>query len=151
MKLFVSLTFHADTYHRGTAGLFFPAEGGLCLSLKAYDSGHRSAVFMHGAKLSLAKRHRWRQPLAVASVGHVQHFWYLSCPRRTVCWWAPVNVDLCSTAAFLYLCILPAAMQSAIAFTLHSRVVTSRPRWCSASASSLLGIFLYIAAARSVW
>jgi predicted Na+-dependent transporter len=32
-------------------------------------------------------------------------------------WWAPVNVDPALYTGFIYLCILPATVQSAIAFT----------------------------------
>ncbi|VDZ99003.1 transporter, bile acid/Na+ symporter family [Salmonella enterica subsp. enterica] len=56
-------------------------------------------------------------------------------------WWAPVNVDPMLYSGFLYLCILPATVQSAIAFTsLAGGNVAAAV--CSASASSLLGIFL---------
>lgn len=55
--------------------------------------------------------------------------------------WAPVNVDPMLYTGFLYLCILPATVQSAIAFTsLAGGNVAAAV--CSASASSLLGIFL---------
>jgi sodium/bile acid cotransporter 7 len=55
-------------------------------------------------------------------------------------WWAPVNVDPALYTGFLYLCILPATVQSAIAFTsLAGGNVAAAV--CSASASSLLGIF----------
>jgi hypothetical protein len=36
-------------------------------------------------------------------------------------WWAPVNVDPALYTGFLYLCILPATVQSAIAFTSRGR------------------------------
>jgi sodium/bile acid cotransporter 7 len=56
-------------------------------------------------------------------------------------WWAPVNVDPALYTGFLYLCILPATVQSAIAFTsLAGGNVAAAV--CSASASSLLGIFV---------
>jgi sodium/bile acid cotransporter 7 len=56
-------------------------------------------------------------------------------------WWAPVNVDPALYTGFLYLCILPATVQSAIAFTsLAGGNVAAAV--CSASASSLLGIFI---------
>ncbi len=53
----------------------------------------------------------------------------------------PVNVDPALYTGFLYLCILPATVQSAIAFTsLAGGNVAAAV--CSASASSLLGIFV---------
>lgn len=56
-------------------------------------------------------------------------------------WWAPVNVDPMLYSGFIYLCILPATVQSAIAFTsLAGGNVAAAV--CSASASSLLGIFV---------
>jgi sodium/bile acid cotransporter 7 len=56
-------------------------------------------------------------------------------------WWAPINVDPALYTGFLYLCILPATVQSAIAFTsLAGGNVAAAV--CSASASSLLGIFV---------
>ncbi|STT05584.1 bile acid/Na+ symporter family transporter [Klebsiella pneumoniae] len=53
-------------------------------------------------------------------------------------WWAPVNVDPMLYSGFIYLCILPATVQSAIAFTsLAGGNVAAAV--CSASASSLAG------------
>lgn len=43
-------------------------------------------------------------------------------------WWAPVNVDPMLYSGFIYLCILPATVQSAIAFTSLARA-TSRLRF----------------------
>lgn len=56
-------------------------------------------------------------------------------------WWKPVNVDPMLYSGFLYLCILPATVQSAIAFTSMAGGNVAAAV-CSASASSLLGIFL---------
>ena len=56
-------------------------------------------------------------------------------------WWAPINVDPTLYSGFLYLCILPATVQSAIAFTSMAGGNVAAAV-CSASASSLLGIFL---------
>lgn len=55
--------------------------------------------------------------------------------------WAPIDVSPELYAGFIYLCILPATVQSAIAFTsLAGGNVAAAV--CSASASSLLGIFV---------
>jgi sodium/bile acid cotransporter 7 len=56
-------------------------------------------------------------------------------------WWHPVDVSPQIYSGFVYLCILPATVQSAIAFTsLAGGNVAAAV--CSASASSLLGIFV---------
>jgi sodium/bile acid cotransporter 7 len=74
-------------------------------------------------------------------VGDVQHIHFISRLRGTVCLVVPVNVSQELYTGFLYLCILPATVQSAIAFTsLAGGNVAAAV--CSASASSLLGIFL---------
>jgi sodium/bile acid cotransporter 7 len=95
---------------------------------------------MHGAKLSreaiIAGGSHWR-----ASLGDVQHVYSLPGLGVLFAWWAPVNVDPALYTGFLYLCILPATVQSAIAFTsLAGGNVAAAV--CSASASSLLGIFV---------
>jgi sodium/bile acid cotransporter 7 len=69
----------------------------------------------------------------------VQHVHSVPDPGVLFAWWAPVNVDPALYTGFLYLCILPATVQSAIAFTsLAGGNVAAAV--CSASASSLLGI-----------
>ena len=74
-------------------------------------------------------------------MGDVQHLYSLPATRGSVCRWAPVNVDPMLYSGFIYLCILPATVQSAIAFTsLAGGNVAAAV--CSASASSLLGIFV---------
>lgn len=96
---------------------------------------------MHGAKLSreaiIAGGSHWRLHLWVMCSTFVLF------PVLGVLFarWAPVNVDPMLYSGFLYLCILPATVQSAIAFTsLAGGNVAAAV--CSASASSLLGIFL---------
>jgi predicted Na+-dependent transporter len=74
-------------------------------------------------------------------VGDVQHLHSVPDPWRAVCLVGAVNVDPALYTGFLYLCILPATVQSAIAFTsLAGGNVAAAV--CSASASSLLGIFV---------
>lgn len=97
--------------------------------------------FMHGAKLSreaiIAGGRHWRLHLWVMC----STFILFPVLGVLFAWWAPVNVDPAIYSGFLYLCILPATVQSAIAFTsLAGGNVAAAV--CSASASSLLGIFL---------
>ncbi|WHG28000.1 bile acid:sodium symporter [Escherichia coli] len=97
---------------------------------------------LHGAKLS--------REAVCAGGGHWRlHLWvmcstFVLFPILGVlfAWWKPVNVDPMLYSGFLYLCILPATVQSAICIPVIWRAVTSRRRFDSASASSLLGIFL---------
>lgn len=96
---------------------------------------------MHGAKLSreaiIAGGSHWRLHLWVMC----STFVLFPVLGVLFAWWAPVNVDPMLYSGFLYLCILPATVQSAIAFTsLAGGNVAAAV--CSASASSLLGIFL---------
>ncbi|MFP1483995.1 bile acid:sodium symporter family protein [Escherichia coli] len=96
---------------------------------------------MHGAKLS--------REAIIAGGGHWRlHLWvmcstFVLFPILGVlfAWWKPVNVDPMLYSGFLYLCILPATVQSAIAFTSMAGGNVAAAV-CSASASSLLGIFL---------
>ncbi len=97
--------------------------------------------FMHGAKLSreaiLAGGNNWRLHLWVMCST------FLVFPLLGVLfkWWSPINVSPALYTGFIYLCILPATVQSAIAFTsLAGGNVAAAV--CSASASSLLGIFV---------
>lgn len=97
--------------------------------------------FMHGAKLS-------REAIIAGGSHWRLHLWvmcstFILFPALGVlfAWWAPVPVSPELYSGFLYLCILPATVQSAIAFTsLAGGNVAAAV--CSASASSLLGIFL---------
>ena len=96
---------------------------------------------MHGAKLS--------REAIIAGGGHWRlHLWvmcstFVLFPILGVLFarWKPVNVDPMLYSGFLYLCILPATVQSAIAFTSMAGGNVAAAV-CSASASSLLGIFL---------
>lgn len=121
---------------------FFPVTG----SFIPFFSGLTAAAiallfFMHGARLS-------RQAI-IAGSGHWRlHLWVLCSTfilfpllGMLFVWWAPVSMSQQLYTGFLYLCILPATVQSAIAFTsLAGGNVAAAV--CSASASSLLGIFL---------
>lgn len=97
--------------------------------------------FMHGAKLSreaiIAGGSHWRLHLWVMC----STFVLFPVLGVLFAWWAPVNVAPMLYSGFLYLCILPATVQSAIAFTSLAGVNVAAAV-CSASASSLLGIFL---------
>ncbi|HKN04730.1 MAG TPA: bile acid:sodium symporter family protein [Buttiauxella sp.] len=121
---------------------FFPAQG----SFVGFFEGLTTAAiallfFMHGAKLS-------REAIIAGSSHWRLHLWvmcstFVLFPVLGVlfAWWAPVNVSPEIYTGFLYLCILPATVQSAIAFTsLAGGNIAAAV--CAASASSLLGIFL---------
>ncbi len=97
--------------------------------------------FMHGAKLS-------RQAILAGSNNWRLHLWvvcstFIIFPVLGVLfkWWSPINVSPEIYSGFLYLCILPATVQSAIAFTSMAGGNVAAAV-CSASASSLLGIFV---------
>lgn len=121
---------------------FFPATGAW---VGFFDGLTTAAIallfFMHGAKLS-------REAIIAGSSHWRLHLWvmcstFILFPVLGVLftWWSPVNVSPEIYAGFLYLCILPATVQSAIAFTsLAGGNVAAAV--CSASASSLLGVFL---------
>ena len=97
--------------------------------------------FMHGAKLSREK--------IIAGGGHWRlHLWVMISTfvlfpllGLLLVWWHPLPVSVEIYTGFLYLCILPATVQSAIALTsLAGGNVAAAV--CSASASSLLGVFI---------
>ncbi|QJT81873.1 bile acid:sodium symporter family protein [Kosakonia sp. MUSA4] len=121
---------------------FFPARGGFVPFFEGLTTAAIALLFfMHGAKLS--------REAIIAGGGHWRlHLWvmcstFVLFPALGVLfvWWSPVNVSQELYTGFLYLCILPATVQSAIAFTsLAGGNVAAAV--CSASASSLLGIFL---------
>ncbi|MCL6744654.1 bile acid:sodium symporter family protein [Kosakonia sp. R1.Fl] len=121
---------------------FFPARGGFVPFFEGLTTAAIALLFfMHGAKLSreaiIAGGSHWRLHLWVMCSTFVLF------PALGVLfvWWSPVNVSQELYTGFLYLCILPATVQSAIAFTsLAGGNVAAAV--CSASASSLLGIFL---------
>lgn len=121
---------------------FFPAEGGFVPVVEGITTAAIALLFfMHGAKLSreaiIAGGSHWRLHLWVMC----STFVLFPVLGVLFAWWAPVNVDPMLYSGFLYLCILPATVQSAIAFTsLAGGNVAAAV--CSASASSLLGIFL---------
>ena len=121
---------------------FFPARGHFVEYFEWLTTAAIALLFfMHGAKLS-------REAIVAGGSHWRLHLWvmcstFILFPVLGVlfAWWAPVNVDPQIYTGFLYLCILPATVQSAIAFTsLAGGNVAAAV--CSASASSLLGIFL---------
>ncbi|KEA50133.1 hypothetical protein DT73_25005 [Mangrovibacter sp. MFB070] len=121
---------------------FLPAQG---LYVGFFDGLTNAAIallfFMHGAKLSreaiMAGGSHWRLHLWVMC----STFVLFPILGVLFAWWAPFPVSPELYNGFLYLCILPATVQSAIAFTsLAGGNVAAAV--CSASASSLLGIFL---------
>ncbi|ADP13217.1 Putative cytochrome oxidase [Erwinia sp. Ejp617] len=97
--------------------------------------------FMHGAKLSREK--------IIAGGGHWRlHLWvmfstFVLFPAlgAIFVWWHPLQVSHEIYTGFMYLSILPATVQSSIALTsLAGGNVAAAV--CSASASSLLGVFI---------
>ncbi len=97
--------------------------------------------FMHGAKLSREK--------IIAGGGHWRlHLWvmfstFVMFPALGMLfvWWHPLMLSTEIYTGFMYLCILPATVQSSIALTsLAGGNVAAAV--CSASASSLLGVFI---------
>ncbi|SFE90335.1 solute carrier family 10 (sodium/bile acid cotransporter), member 7 [Phytobacter palmae] len=121
---------------------FFPARGSFVPFFEGLTTAAIALLFfMHGAKLS-------REAIIAGGSHWRLHLWvmcstFIIFPVLGVLfvWWSPVNVNQELYTGFLYLCILPATVQSAIAFTsLAGGNVAAAV--CSASASSLLGIFL---------
>ncbi|MCZ7835803.1 bile acid:sodium symporter family protein [Atlantibacter hermannii] len=121
---------------------FLPARDGFVPFFEGLTTAAIALLFfMHGAKLS-------REAIIAGGSHWRLHLWvmcstFILFPVLGVlfAWWAPVNVSQELYTGFLYLCILPATVQSAIAFTsLAGGNVAAAV--CSASASSLLGIFL---------
>lgn len=121
---------------------FFPASGMFVAffnNLTIFAIG--LLFFMHGAKLS-------REAIFQGSNNWRLHLWvmfstFILFPVLGLLfqWWHPVDVSPQIYSGFVYLCILPATVQSAIAFTsLAGGNVAAAV--CSASASSLLGIFV---------
>lgn len=121
---------------------FLPARGNFVPFFEGLTTAAIALLFfMHGAKLS-------REAIIAGGSHWRLHLWvmcstFILFPALGVLfvWWSPVNVSQELYTGFLYLCILPATVQSAIAFTsLAGGNVAAAV--CSASASSLLGIFL---------
>ncbi len=119
---------------------FFPARGDFVPFFENLTTAAIALLFfMHGAKLS--------REAIIAGGGHWRlHLWvmcstFVLFPILGVlfAWWKPVNVDPMLYSGFsLDLCILPATVQSAIAFTSMAGGNVAAAV-CSASASSLLG------------
>ncbi|ARF51075.1 MULTISPECIES: bile acid:sodium symporter family protein [Pantoea] len=121
---------------------FIPARGGF-VDFFTYLTTAAIALlfFMHGAKLS-------REKIIAGSSHWRLHLWimcstFVMFPALglLIVWWHPVNVGAEIYTGFLYLCILPATVQSAIAFTSMAGGNVAAAV-CSASASSLLGVFV---------
>lgn len=121
---------------------FSPARGGFVPFVEGLTTAAIALLFfMHGAKLSreaiIAGGRHWRLHLCVLC----STFVLFPVLGVLFAWWAPVNVSQELYTGFLYLCILPATVQSAIAFTSIAGGNVAAAV-CSTSASSLLGIFL---------
>lgn len=102
---------------------FFPARGDFVPFFENLTTAAIALLFfMHGAKLS--------REAIIAGGGHWRlHLWvmcstFVLFPILGVlfAWWKPVNVDPMLYSGFLYLCILPATVQSAIAFTYSAAI-----------------------------
>ena len=97
---------------------FLPARGEFVGWLNALTIAAIALLFfMHGAKLSreaiLAGSNNWRLHLWVM----FSTFIIFPALGMLFAWWAPIDVSPELYAGFIYLCILPATVQSAIAFT----------------------------------
>lgn len=121
---------------------FLPAKGGFVDFFEYLTTAAIALLFfMHGAKLSREK--------IIAGSSHWQLHLWIMCSTFVLfpvlglllVWWHPVNVGPEIYTGFLYLCILPATVQSAIAFTSMAGGNVAAAV-CSASASSLLGVFI---------
>ncbi|WP_075181396.1 bile acid:sodium symporter family protein [Pantoea sp. 1.19] len=121
---------------------FLPARGAF---VPFFDGLTTAAIallfFMHGAKLS-------REKIIAGSSHWRLHLWIMFSTfvlfpllGLALVWWHPVNVGEEIYTGFLYLCILPATVQSAIAFTSMAGGNVAAAV-CAASASSLLGVFI---------
>ncbi|WP_297201475.1 bile acid:sodium symporter family protein [uncultured Pluralibacter sp.] len=121
---------------------FFPAHGSFVPFVEGLTTAAIALLFfMHGAKLS-------REAIIAGGSHWRLHLWvmcstFVIFPILGVLFarWAPIDVDPAIYSGFLYLCILPATVQSAIAFTSMAGGNVAAAV-CSASASSLLGIFV---------
>ncbi|ORM74350.1 hypothetical protein HA48_04565 [Pantoea wallisii] len=121
---------------------FFPAKGGFVDFFEYLTTAAIALLFfMHGAKLS-------REKIIAGSSHWRLHLWIM-CSTFVIfpllglllVWWHPVNVGPEIYTGFLYLCILPATVQSSIAFTSMAGGNVAAAV-CAASASSLLGVFI---------
>jgi len=121
---------------------FLPASGNVAHFFERLTSVAIGLLFfLHGAKLS--------REAIVAGIGHWRlHLLVLACTflMFPLLGWAlkPVLSPLVTPALYtgvLYLCVLPATVQSAIAFTSLARGNVPAAI-CSAAASSLIGIFI---------
>lgn len=121
---------------------FFPAKGGFVDFFEYLTTAAIALLFfMHGAKLSRDK--------IIAGSSHWRLHLWIMCSTFVIfpllgmllVWWHPVNVSAEIYTGFLYLCILPATVQSSIAFTSMAGGNVAAAV-CAASASSLLGVFV---------
>ncbi|WP_115718237.1 bile acid:sodium symporter family protein [Gallaecimonas mangrovi] len=120
----------------------FPAQGSYATTLGYVTKAAIALLFfMHGAKLSrqaiIDGASHWR----LHAVVMLSTFVLFPVLGLLLQWWAPLPLSAALYSAFLYLCVLPATVQSAIAFTSIAGGNVAAAV-CSASASSLLGIFI---------
>lgn len=121
---------------------FLPAKGGFVDFFQYLTTAAIALLFfMHGAKLSrekiIAGSHHWRLHLWIMC----STFVIFPLLGLLLLWWHPVNVSAEIYTGFIYLCILPATVQSSIAFTSMAGGNVAAAV-CAASASSLLGVFI---------
>lgn len=119
---------------------FLPAQGAIAQGFEWVTTGAIALLFfMHGAKLSrsavVAGIAHWRLHLLVVAFTFVL-FPLLGLLLRPLLVWS-LNPEL--ALGMLFLCALPATVQSAIAFTAMGRGNVAAAV-CSASASSLIGV-----------
>ena len=121
---------------------FFPCSGNVAIAFSWLTKLAIALLFfMHGAKLSrqnlLSGLGHWRLHLVVISSTFLLFPLLGLLLTPLVPHWLNPSIYL----GFLYLCALPATVQSAIAFTAMAKGNVSAAV-CSASASSILGIFI---------
>ncbi|WP_052456848.1 bile acid:sodium symporter family protein [Candidatus Ishikawella capsulata] len=120
----------------------FPAKGHFVVFLNFLTAITISLLFfMHGSRLSRKKlilgSSNWQLHLCIL----LSTFLLFPILGLLLGWWHPLNIPAEIYTGFIYLCILPATVQSAIAFTSMAGGNVAAAI-CSASASSFLGIFL---------
>ncbi len=121
---------------------FLPVSGQGAVAMKwVTNIGIALLFFFHGAKLSrdaaVAGLMHWRLHLLIFSCTFVMFPLLGLALRPALNWWLPNDLVL----GILFLCALPATVQSAIAFTSIARGNVPAAI-CSASGSSLIGIFI---------
>ncbi|MXP67286.1 bile acid:sodium symporter family protein [Pantoea sp. Aalb] len=121
---------------------FFPIQGKYLNLFKWFTTlAIAFLFFMHGAKLShqkiIAGSSHWRLHLWIIC----STFIIFPLIGILIIWWHPLNLNNEIYTGFIYLCILPATVQSSIALTSIAGGNVAAAV-CSASTSSFIGVFI---------